>query len=116
MQMQTVNHRKQRFKDVGVMTITDVIEEVYTAWLDDGSRWINKDKTGIFINSSKAGEERSAEFVQEHAMKGFDFTGNVICRRKYNPKRLLTLRRVVLISKPQTRPRLSTYYLVQRHG
>lgn len=97
--MNILNRKKQRFKEVGLMTINDVVEQVYLAWLNDGSHWINKDKTGVFINAANPKGQLLADEVAARAMKGFGFNGQIVCRRKYNPHRLMTLRRVVVCNK-----------------
>ena len=50
--MNRANKGRCRYIETGLMTVNDVIEEVYLAWLNDGSHWVNKDKTGIFCNAA----------------------------------------------------------------
>lgn len=97
--MSRANKGRCRYIEKGLMTVNDVIEEVYLAWLNDGSHWVNKDKTGIFCNAANPKEEKLADEIAQKAMKGFNFRGNVVCRRKYNPRHLLALKRVVISSK-----------------
>lgn len=99
MRAKKMNRRTQKYRDLGMMSTSDIIQDVYIAILSDQSRWINIDKTGYFINAFDMNSTRDAVFINKHIIRGFDLQGNIVCRRKYNPTHLMPLRKVIVASK-----------------